>query len=40
MIAVCNKLVRVLFELGRKQKEYDPTKALGPQREQQLREAA
>lgn len=40
MIAICNKLIRVLFELGRKQKMYDATKVLGPHREQQLQVAA
>jgi len=29
MIAICNKLIRVLFELGRKQKVNDATKVLG-----------
>lgn len=40
MIALCNKLIRVLFELGRKQKKYDATKVLGPHREAQLQIAA
>ncbi|CAM4444232.1 IS110 family transposase [Paenibacillus phoenicis] len=40
MIAICNKLIRVLFELGRKQKEYDANKVLGPHREAQLQAAA
>lgn len=40
MIAICNKLIRVLFELGRKQKVYDATKVLGPHREAQLQAAA
>ncbi|MFC4767134.1 IS110 family transposase [Effusibacillus consociatus] len=40
MIAICNKLIRVLFELGTKQKEYDARKVLGPHREAQLQAAA
>jgi len=40
MIAICNKLIRVLFELGRKQKNYDASKVLGPHREAQLQAAA
>lgn len=40
MIAICNKLIRVLFELGRKQKYYDASKVLGPHREAQLQGAA
>ena len=40
LIAICNKLIRVLFELGRKQKNYDATKVLGPHREAQLQVAA
>jgi len=40
MISICNKLIRVLFELGRKQKVYDATKVLGPHREAQLQAAA
>jgi transposase len=30
MIAICNKLIRVLFELGCKKKAYDAGKVLGP----------
>lgn len=40
MIAICNKLIRVLFELGRKKKTYDASKVLGPHREAQLQGAA
>jgi transposase len=40
MIAICNKLIRVLFELGRKQKAYDASKVLGPHREAQLQTVA
>src|SRR5690606_6236627 len=40
MIALCIKLIRVLFELGRKQKNYDASKVLGPHREAQLQAAA
>jgi len=40
MIALCIKLIRVLFELGRKQKHYDASKVLGPHREAQLQAAA
>jgi Transposase and inactivated derivatives len=40
MIALCNKLIRVLFELGRKQKNYDSSKVLGPHREAQFQAAA
>ncbi|MFR9707814.1 IS110 family transposase [Paenibacillus sp. MB22_1] len=40
MIALCNKLIRVLFELGRKQKHYDSSKVLGPHREAQMQIAA
>ncbi|GAX89029.1 MULTISPECIES: IS110 family transposase [Effusibacillus] len=40
MIAICNKLIRVLFELGSKQKEYDARKVLGPYREAQLQATA
>ncbi|MBN2981756.1 IS110 family transposase [Cohnella algarum] len=40
MIAICNKLIRVLFELGRKKKAYDAGKVLGPHREAQLLQAA
>jgi transposase len=40
MIALCNKLIRVLFELGRKQKAYDAVKVLGPRREAQLQAVA
>lgn len=36
LIALCNKLIRVLFELGRNQKMYDASKVLGPYREAQL----
>nr|WP_245581148.1 transposase [Paenibacillus ginsengihumi] len=39
MIAVCNKLIRVLFELGRKKKYYDSSKVLGPHREAQMQTA-
>ncbi len=40
LIAICNKLIRVLFELGRKQKNYDAAKVLGPHREGQMQAAA
>lgn len=40
IIALCNKLIRILFELGRKQKNYDASKVLGPHREAQLQTAA
>ncbi|GIO38202.1 hypothetical protein J41TS12_30630 [Paenibacillus antibioticophila] len=30
MIVLCNKLIRFLFELGRKQKNYDASKVLVP----------
>lgn len=40
MIAICTKLIRVLFELGRKKKAYDAGKVLGPHREAQLQAAA
>ena len=40
MIAISSKLIRVLFELGRKQKEYDANKVFGPHREAQLQAAA
>ena len=40
IIAICNKLIRVLFELGRKQKNYDAGKVLGPHRAAQLQAAA
>jgi transposase len=40
MVAIMNKLIRVLFELGRKQKMYDATKVLGPHRETLLQVAA
>jgi transposase len=40
MIAICTKLIRVLFELGRKKKAYDASKVLGPHREAQLQAAA
>jgi len=40
IIAICNKLIRVLFELGRKRKDYDASKVLGPHREAQLPAAA
>ena len=40
MITLCNKLIRVMFELGRKQKIYDASKVLGAHRETQLGIAA
>lgn len=40
MIAICNKLIRVLFELGRKQQVYDASKVLGPHRATLLQTAA
>jgi transposase len=40
MIAICNKLIRVMFELGTKCKTYDASKVLGPHREAQLQAAA
>lgn len=40
MIAICHKLIRVLFELGTKNKNYDASKVLGPHREAQLQAAA
>lgn len=40
MISICNKLIRVFFELGRKQKVYDASKVLGPHRATLLQTAA
>ncbi|MNC64378.1 hypothetical protein D3C75_1145730 [compost metagenome] len=40
MIAICHKLIRVLFELGTKNKNYNASKVLGPHREAQLQAAA
>ncbi|WP_274366323.1 IS110 family transposase [Paenibacillus thermotolerans] len=40
IIALCGKLIRVLFTLGTKQKEYDAHDVLGPIREAQLQSAA
>ncbi|MBX5437755.1 MAG: IS110 family transposase, partial [Alicyclobacillaceae bacterium] len=36
LVALCCKLIRILFTLGRKQVPYDPEKALGPVRSAQL----
>ncbi|MFO2551291.1 IS110 family transposase [Alicyclobacillus cycloheptanicus] len=36
LIALCCKLIRILFTLGRKQVPYDPEKAMGPVRSAQL----
>ncbi|WP_347488502.1 IS110 family transposase [Desulfoscipio sp. XC116] len=33
LIALCGKLVRILFKLGQKQQDYDASKVLGPYRE-------
>jgi transposase len=40
MIAICNKLIRILFEIGRKQKHYDSAKVLGPIRQAQMKAVA
>lgn len=40
LIAICGKLVRVLFTLGRKQMDYDANKVLGPHRLSQMQAAA
>ena len=36
LIALCGKLVRILFKLGQKQQDYDASKLLGPHLETQL----
>jgi transposase len=40
LIALCGKLIRVLFTLGTKQKEYDANDVLGPVRKAQLQQSA
>lgn len=40
IIALCGKLVRVLYALGTKQREYNPDDLLGPVRKAQLQRAA
>lgn len=40
IIALCGKLIRVLFTLGTKQKEYDANDVIGPVRQAQMQEAA
>jgi transposase len=40
IIALCGKLIRVLFTLGTKQKEYNANNVLGPVREAQLQQSA
>lgn len=40
IIALCGKLIRVLYTLGTKQKEYDANDVLGPVRQAQLQEHA
>lgn len=40
LIALCGKLIRVLYTLGTKQKEYNAKNVLGPVRQAQLRESA
>jgi transposase len=40
MVALCGKLIRVLFTLGTKQKEYDANDVLGPVRQAQLQQSA
>lgn len=40
IIALCGKLVRVLYTLGTKQKEYNANDVLGPVRQAQLQECA
>ncbi len=40
LIALCGKLVRILYTLGTQQKEYDPVAVLGPVRIAQLQRAA
>lgn len=40
MIALCGKLIRILFTLGTKQKEYNANDVLGPVRQAQLQQTA
>lgn len=40
IIALCGKLIRVLFTLGTKQKEYDASEVIGPVRQAQMQVAA
>lgn len=40
IIALCGKLIRVLFTLGTKQKEYNANEVLGPVRQAQLQQSA
>jgi transposase len=40
IIALCGKLIRVLYTLGTKQKEYDANEVLGPVRQAQLQQHA
>ncbi|MFR9710053.1 transposase, partial [Paenibacillus sp. MB22_1] len=40
IVALCGKLIRVLFTLGTKQMCYNPMDVLGPVRQSQLRMAA
>ncbi|RNB46271.1 IS110 family transposase, partial [Brevibacillus agri] len=40
IIALCGKLVRVLYALGTKQKEYNANEVLGPIRQAQLQQSA
>jgi transposase len=40
LIALCGKLIRVLFTLGTKQREYKANEVLGPVREAQLNQSA
>jgi transposase len=40
LIALCGKLIRVLYTLGTKQREYDANDVLGPVRQAQLQQSA
>lgn len=40
IIALCGKLIRILFTLGTKQKEYDANDVIGPVRQAQMQVAA
>ncbi|SEL47141.1 hypothetical protein [Paenibacillus sp. OK003] len=40
IIALCGKLIRILFTLGTKQKEYDANDVMGPVRQAQIQLAA
>jgi len=40
IIALCGKLIRVLFTLGTKQKEYDASEVIGPVRQAQMQATA